>query len=462
MQNFINYIQVDPDGTVYTFCGWDEGSGGARKGTYKDGNILANHNRDINYKQITDQAGKTWTIQDPPGDIYPTGNDTIKCSDGRVITDVDGPTGLAISNDGLLMVGEFGLRGQVRFYDISGPGTPILDHTFGDSLGFLSGDTPGKVGDLRFREITGIGTDESGNIYVGMSSFYGGCKLQSYTPAGKKNWELNGLMFVDNGDFDPTTDGRDIFTKSHHFVWDSTKPAGQEWIDTAYTLNRFKYPDDARLHNQSNNPNVTIHPSSTWIRYKDGEKIMIINDMYNEQLRMYRFDSATDGETAIPSVLYVKNNVKPYLFNFKFFALDNDTTQALSYCEKRGTNDEASNLGSIFEGNYLAYCDVDFGTGKKTFTASTASPKDFIGGLIELHIDSLDGKTIGSVTTTSTGNNNGDWGTYRLFSSKVSDTTTRTPIGGLLHNLHMANGCGPIQMGMARWMTVNTRQPALL
>ena len=70
MQNFINYIQVDPDGTVYTFCGWDEGSGGSRKGTYKDGNILANHNRNINYKKITDPARKIWTIQDHPGDIY--------------------------------------------------------------------------------------------------------------------------------------------------------------------------------------------------------------------------------------------------------------------------------------------------------------------------------------------------------------------------------------------------------
>jgi hypothetical protein len=70
MQNFINTIQVDPDGFVYTFCEWDESSGGARKGTYKDGNILANHNRNINYKQITDQAGKTWTIHVPSGDIY--------------------------------------------------------------------------------------------------------------------------------------------------------------------------------------------------------------------------------------------------------------------------------------------------------------------------------------------------------------------------------------------------------
>ena len=144
MQNFINDLQVDPDGTCYTTCGWDEGSGGARKGTYKDGAILANHNRTINTKTVTDNNGHVWTIQDPPGDEYPTGNDSIKSDDGRVITDVDGPTGLAMSNDGMLMVSEFGPGGQVHFYDVSGPGTPILNRTFGDSLGFLSGDSPGQ------------------------------------------------------------------------------------------------------------------------------------------------------------------------------------------------------------------------------------------------------------------------------------------------------------------------------
>ena len=64
MQNFINDLQVDPDGTCYTTCGWDEGSGGPRKGTYKDGAILANHNRTINTKTVTDNNGHVWTIQD--------------------------------------------------------------------------------------------------------------------------------------------------------------------------------------------------------------------------------------------------------------------------------------------------------------------------------------------------------------------------------------------------------------
>ena len=422
MQNFINSIQVDPDGTVYTTCGWDEGSGGPRNGAYKDGNILANHNRNINNKKATDNNGHVWTILNAPGDEYPTGNDTIVCDDGRFIADVDGPTGLAISNDGLLMVSEFGIGGQVHFYDVSGTGTPALHHTLGDSLGFLSGDMPGKAGDLRFRELTGVGTDASGNIYVSMSSFFGGCRLESYTPAGKKNWGLNGLMFVDNGDFDPTTDGRDIYTKSHHFVWDSTKPSGQEWRDTAYTLNRFKYPDDARLNTVTRNPTVTTHPSSAWIRYVDGKKIMIVNDMYTEQLRMYRFDPATDGETAIPSVFYARWNLLPWVGNLRHFQINNNAiVLATDFDEKYGTNPGVTEVGGIQAGQWLAYDSIDFGnTDTSTFTVNYSCVEPWPPCRIEIHTDAVDGRIIGNLQTARTGSND----IFQLFSTKLSDTIT--------------------------------------
>ena len=31
VQDMIDYMEVDPDGTVYAYTGWDEGSGGERK-----------------------------------------------------------------------------------------------------------------------------------------------------------------------------------------------------------------------------------------------------------------------------------------------------------------------------------------------------------------------------------------------------------------------------------------------
>lgn len=418
--NNIDRMEVEPNGQVHTFSGWDEIQGGGRYCTYQDGKLIDHKSFNIHNTQVTDKNGKTWTILNQQDYIYTPGNDTIKCSDGRFITDAQGPRALAIANDGKLMVGEFGPRSQVRFYDISG--TPVFDHSFGDSLGIFADSVPGRMLPMRFRDIKGVGMDGSGNIYVGMGCFFGGNKIQCYTPAGKKIWEVNNLFFVDNGDIDPSTDGKDIYTKSHHFTVDYTKPDGQQWIDTAYTLNRFKYPDDARLHPEAQGTAPSLHPSSTWVRYLDGKKILIVNDMFTDQLRMYRFNRATDGEVAIPSVLYVKKNVKPFLFNFNQFFLDTVKILAKSYCEKRGTADEASNVANIQSGCYLAYCNVNFGAGKNTFKASTSAPAygAIIGGVLELHVDSLTGRIIASDTTRATSG----WGDYQTFSANITDTVT--------------------------------------
>jgi hypothetical protein len=421
MQNFINQIQVDPDGTVYTTCGWDEGSGGPRNGTYKDGKVLANHSRNINSKKITDKSGHVWTIMNAPGDNYPTGNDTIKCDDGRVITSVDGPTGMAIANDGLLMISEFGKRAQVHFYNVSGTGAPVLDHSFGVNQGYLAGDTMGLSGDLRFRELTGCGMDAAGNIYVSMSSFFGGCELRSFTPDGKKNWELKGLMFVDNGDVDPATDGKDIYTKSHHFVWDSTKPAGQEWIDKSYTLNRYKYPGDARLNTVTRNPTVTTHPSATWIRYVDGEKIMVINDMFSEQLRMYRYDQV-NGEIAIPSLFYARWNLLPFIGNIRDFQINNNpVVLATKFNQRLGTSPGTTEVGGIQPGQWLAFDSIDFGNvDTSTFVANYSCVDPWPACRIEIHADAADGRIIGNLQTARTGSND----VFKLFTTKLSDTIT--------------------------------------
>ncbi|MFH0758031.1 MAG: carbohydrate-binding protein [Bacteroidota bacterium] len=423
VQDMIDYMEVDSDGTVYAYTGWDEGSGGARKGTYKDGLILANHNRNISFKQVTDNDGNTWSIN-REGDVsIPFEDKSISCSDGRKITDVVNPMALAIAKNGMLMVGEYGPRQQILYYDISGNDTPTLDHTFGEEFGTNSG-VPGIVAPLKLREITGVGEDDAGNIYVSHNSFFSGCKLESYNPDGELNWWLDGLVFVDNGDFDPTTDGKDIYTKNHHFAMDYSKEAGKQWKDSAYTINRFKYPDDARLHPEAVGTAPTIHPSSAWIRYKDDHKIMIVNDMYSDQIRLYRFNFETDGEIAIPSGLYAKHNLKPYLFNFNQFKFDDDEfILATSYTDKRGTIDEPSNVAYIQDGCYLAYSNVDFGTGKTSISASTSCPGyggHIIGGTIELRADSLNGRIIGSVTTGITGS----WGTYELYTSDLSDTIT--------------------------------------
>jgi len=39
-----------------------------------------------------------------------------------------------------------------------------------------------------------------------------------------------------------------VFTKHEHFVMDYSKVSGQEWTYKGYTLDKFRYLDDKRLH----------------------------------------------------------------------------------------------------------------------------------------------------------------------------------------------------------------------
>ena len=116
--------------------------------------------------------------------------------------------------------------------------------------GIFSG-VKGQVGPQRFNGLVGVGADSAGNIYVackGRPDGNGsGLVLQSYKPDGALNWELLGLEFVDNADVDPAAD-TNVYTKEEHFVMDYSKPRGQEWSYKGYTLDRFAYPNDPRLH----------------------------------------------------------------------------------------------------------------------------------------------------------------------------------------------------------------------
>ena len=177
----------------------------------------------------------------------------------------------------------------------------------------------GTVGPQRFNNITGLGIDSSGNLYVAEDEtcFFpstagsGGSVLESYNLLnGSRNWELHGLTFVDCADIDPAT-GTDAYTKDKHFTmnWGSTAP-GSEATYAGYTLNRFRYPQDLRLHLGATNA------SEAWMReYVDGNNVshrfLITHDMFASTLGIFRFNPSTDGQTAIPSVVFSQHNINP-------------------------------------------------------------------------------------------------------------------------------------------------------
>ena len=183
------------------------------------------------------------------------------------------------------------------------PGEPSMKVTrLGAPGGILSGaDAPaGSFGDWRLNAPSSVGVDAAGNIYVAHhgSAAGGSTVLESYTPDGKSRWRLLGLCFIDLADVDPQEDSA-VFTKEERFSLDFSRPAGHEWTYRAYTLDRYRFPDDPRLR---------METAGAWVRRLGGERILFVNDMVGARLQVFRFDARGSGEIAIPSGLFVKNH----------------------------------------------------------------------------------------------------------------------------------------------------------
>ncbi|MFN6461933.1 MAG: hypothetical protein RMZ41_008805 [Nostoc sp. DedVER02] len=220
------------------------------------------------------------------------------------IADIVEPTAIAIDREGKLLVAENGPRQQMLVYDIKDK--PVEVGSFGCKGGIYTG-IAGEVRDLKLYGLTGVGKDASGNIYINSNGFNkSGTDLRKFSPSGKLIWRSLGLIFVDNADADPKTDGVDLFTKQEHYLMDYGKPAGKQWTYKAYTLNPFKYPQDPRLHTS---------PDGTFVRRIQGKPFLFFTDMYNSFLQIYRFNPATDGKVAIPAGMFVGSNGadKPFL-----------------------------------------------------------------------------------------------------------------------------------------------------
>ena len=203
----------------------------------------------------------------------------------------------SIDNTNRMLIGDVGQREQVLIYSSINTG-PVLTSTFGILNGLYTG-TLGKYEPLKFNQIRGIGTDASGNIFV-CSTQWGtggeGTILESYNLVNNTlNWQKYCVMFVDAMGIDAASDGQDIYGKVEHFTIDYSKPEGQEATLTGYTINKYKYPADPRLHGEI---------ASVGVRNISGKKFLAMSSMNGGIDAIFRFNSATDGEVAIPCVVF--------------------------------------------------------------------------------------------------------------------------------------------------------------
>lgn len=250
-----------------------------------------------------DAVGRLWMLQ-PARSNQPARvvafDSTGRAADAALqFEDSAAPRSLCWTPDGRLLVADDGPRQQIRrFEQVNGRFREVAP------LGVAGGihaPPAGAIGDLRFNRPAAVACDHDGTIYVAHHGSTGGGStvLEAYNPAGALRWRLYGLTFVDLADVDPADD-RQVFTKEERFEIDYGQPRGREWTYRAYTVDRFRYPQDSRLH---------IWSAGAWVRRLAGRAFLFAQNMTGDRLQVYRFNARV-GETAIPSGLFAKRRIE--------------------------------------------------------------------------------------------------------------------------------------------------------
>lgn len=313
VQNTILKASVEPDGNVYTYSTWDEGH--RETGRYKGvqnpdgswvGKVYDNASKTIIPDKVT-ISGNEWYIEgfnDNPTDTYDpgrierSGTKIIKKGTSIVITDVVKATSLGIDrkNNHLMVTDDGPGKHVVRFYDNNGNFVRQLGID-GSIWPSSTGGDPSKDGifdsEFKFWSLSGCGTDSDGRIYVIMSDEWrqSGCEIRCFSPDGSAMlWNVYSHQFTEFADMDRTMDGKEVFGMQEKYTMDYTKPTGHQYNFNAFTMNAEKYPNDFRIHNFGGTPQI---------RYINGHKFMFLTAMY-AGLWYFKFNTATDGETAIP------------------------------------------------------------------------------------------------------------------------------------------------------------------
>jgi len=223
--------------------------------------------------------------------------EAINLPDGSQLGD------FCIDKNDRILIGDVGPREQVLIYTNINT-FPELTSTFG-TLGGIHSGISGRNAPLKFQQIRGLGVDTLGNIYIGNTQWHTGGQgtmVEKYNLAsGTMEWKKYCVMFTDAMGIDAATDGGDVYGKVEHFAIDYTKPEGEDGKYSAYTINRYKYPSDPRLWEQF---------ASVLVKNIKGQKFLAMSSMTGGLGAIFRFNAATDGDIAIPCILF-GTNVNP-------------------------------------------------------------------------------------------------------------------------------------------------------
>jgi hypothetical protein len=255
------------------------------------------------------------------------------------------PSAFCFDQEGRLLVAATGIWQSVLFLEKNG-----WDYVWGGQevvparmiLGLPMFTLKGGVfGDQIFRNITAIGTDAAGNVYVAgdWATNGGGTVLESYSftedpPAAellapvrknfsfteetgfflfrwKLNWRLFGLEFIDCAAMDPEEETT-VYTKEEVFKLDYAKPSGEEAAFLGSTAFRPSPLFNANGGNPEKfrDPRLNIKDSAgVWVRNLDGKKFLFVRDMSAKSLQVYREETQEEQTGMVPAVLFSQRHL---------------------------------------------------------------------------------------------------------------------------------------------------------
>jgi hypothetical protein len=275
-----------------------------------------------NFPRVTAMAiapdGTLWVAQSAGDDHPATVSALTQSLQGTAlnINLADGvqPVALAVDPAGPILVADGGRASQIVTFDphhlTGNPTTPA--RIFGTNLFAGIGPDVGKIAPGKFSDLTALGIDQAGDVYI--ASSVTGAVLEKYSSGGERLWARYALTFVDNSSIDPQTG--DIFSSDEHYHFDWTKTApGSEWSYVGKTLDRYRYPDDVRVYNEY----------QPFMRRLNGNRLYAFaSNQVAASLFVYRFDSDAIGEIAIPCACIFKSRLffHPMLAHGEFIWTD--------------------------------------------------------------------------------------------------------------------------------------------
>ncbi|MCL2118441.1 MAG: hypothetical protein FWH27_08460 [Planctomycetaceae bacterium] len=243
------------------------------------------------------------------------------------------PSAFCFDNEGRLLVADTGIWQVILVFEKNGwdyVPSPIV-------IGWpMIAMRPGIYSDMIFRNITAIGCDAQGNVYVASdwATSGGGTILESYAPVSepveltpptlnhfsfttellermrwKLNWRLYGLCFIDCATLDPD-DETIAYTKEERYKIDWSQEPGKEW--TLLDVTAFRPNANFKTDTPQNDwkdffrdPRLNIGDSApVWVRNLDGKKFLFVSDMNAVRLQVYELDFTNERNVIRAAVLF--------------------------------------------------------------------------------------------------------------------------------------------------------------